>query len=353
MSIRHFVVRIGAFVLSALLISSGRSSSATAGELPTAEQLVDLLRRQIPRFKNHHSVVLHEDRVQGQPIEWWRASLYADEFGRVLSLDEKGLRDANGFHLRTKHSWVYNGETYMMIDFTYDRRLGPLVGAGKLIHASYVIPPPGDGGTLNLSMRGALRQSMSMALLFSLQERLKKKEQISIFWFGDPQDGLIQITWDSLPPAGKRRSHAWIADMNKSGAVVAEHQTNSSGERDSDYKAEYKEIPPGSKLWIATRGVSRLLLPRSIESPDPHGGTVKDVIPPRESQFELLEYKNDDPDFNDGVFTVLLPAGTYMSDGRIQKDYRLNRDTVIPAQVPEKPRPLFRALETKNQGPGS
>jgi hypothetical protein len=354
MSIRRFVVRIGAFVFSAMLIYPGRAPRATADELPTAEQLVDQLRLQIPRFKNHYSVVLYEDRVLGQPTEWWRASLYADEFGRVLSLDEKGLRNTDGFHPRAKHSWIYNGETYMMIDFTYDRRLGPLVGAGKLIHASYVIPPPGDSGTLNLSVRGALREIMSTSLLFSLQKRLEKKEPILISWLGDPTDGLVQIAWDDLPPAGTKRSHTWVADMNKGGAVVAEHQTNSSGVRDSDYEAEYEELPPGSKRWIATKGISRLLLPLTVESPDPHGRTVKDVIPARESRFELLAYKNDDPDFTDGVFTVLLPAGTYISDGRIQRDYRLQSDRLIPAQIPEKRKPLFRAwLHAKNEQPGN
>jgi len=350
MSIRHFVVRIVSILLTAGLFSTGAASRATADELPTAEQLVDLLRRQIPRFKNHHSVVLYEDRVEGKPTEWQRASLYADEFGRALSLDEKGVRDADGeFHPRTKHSWIFNGDRYMMIDFTYDRRMGPLLGAGRLIHASYGMPPPGDAGTIDyLPSRSALREIMSHSLLFTLLKRLEKKEPISISWRGDPQDGLIEITWDNLLPAGQTQSHTFVADMNKGGAVVATHRINSSGERDSEYEAKYEELPPGSKRWIAKKGVSRSLLPFTVEVPLPPGGTRRDVIPPSESRFELLEFKNDDQDFTDGVFTVLLPAGTYMWDPRIQKDYRLTKDTVIPAQIPENRKSLFRGrLEAK------
>jgi hypothetical protein len=354
MSIRHFVVRIGAFVLSAVLITPGRAPCATADELPTAEQLVDLLRRQIPRFKNHHSVVMYEDRFQGKPTEWWRASLYADEFGRVLSIDEKGLRDADGtFHPRTKHNWINNGESYMMIDFTYDRRMGPLVGAGKLVYACYFAPPPGDGGTIDhLSWRSALRDMPTLSLLGSVNCRLERKEPVAIAWFGAPRDRLLQVTTEQPFPEGKKTTQTYIADLNKGGAVVAGHGTNVSGERVSEYEKEYKELPAGSKQWVPVKGVSRTLVSFTNEVPLPQGGTRREVIPPRESRFECLEYRVDDPEFTDAVFTILLPAGTYMSDWRIQKDYRLTSDTVIPAQIPETRKPLFRAwLEAKNLGP--
>src|SRR5262245_48129011 len=192
----------------------------------------------------------------------------------------------------------------MMIDFTYDRRMGPLVGAGKLVYACYFIPPPGDGGALDhLPVKSALREIMSHSLLFTLRKRLEKKEPISISRRGDPQDGLIEITWDNLLPAGQTRSNTFVADMTKGGAVVATHTKNSSGERDSEFEAMYEELPPGSKRWIAKKGVSRSLLPFTVEVPLPAGGTRRDVVPPCESRFQLLDYKNDDPDFTDGVFT--------------------------------------------------
>jgi len=165
---RPATLRVCIFIAAGISTGIGRVPGASADELPTVEQIVDLLRRQIPRFKNHHSVVLYENRVQGESTEWWRASLYADEFGRVLNLDEVGWRDADGtLHVRKKHSRVNNGDTYMMIDFTYDRRLGPFVGAGELVHASFLIPPLGDGGTLDhLSSRSAFGPGFPWGLVF-------------------------------------------------------------------------------------------------------------------------------------------------------------------------------------------
>src|SRR5579864_6067068 len=102
-------------------------------------------------------------------------------------------------------------------------------------------------------------------------------------------------------------------------------------------------MPPGSDHWVATKGVSRSLLQINIETPNPHGGTTKSILPPRESRFELLEYRNDDPEFTDAVFTISLPTGAYVWDPRIQKDYRQERDVIIRSRTPKERKPLFRA----------
>ena len=86
-----FRVRVLVAVQILATVSGIRASNAD--DLPTAEDLVAALQRQVPRFKNHFSVMIYEDRVEGQASEWWRATLFADEFGRVLNVDEFGSRE--------------------------------------------------------------------------------------------------------------------------------------------------------------------------------------------------------------------------------------------------------------------
>ena len=107
------------------------------------------------------------------------------------------------------------------------------------------------------------------------------------------------------------------------------------------FEAEYKEMPPESKHWVASKGVLRMLLPVTTDDAEPDGGIKKTVFPPRESRFECLEYQNDDPKFTDAVFTIRLPKGTYIWDPRIQKDYRQGSDVEIRSPLPTERKLLF------------
>src|SRR5262245_36339270 len=111
MFLRSALLRVNTLIAVCVSSGFGAIPRANGDELPTARQISELLRRQLTEFKNHHSVGIFEDHVEGRPVEWSRVSLYVDEFGRVVNVEETGVRRRDGsFHPRSKYTIVYNGE---------------------------------------------------------------------------------------------------------------------------------------------------------------------------------------------------------------------------------------------------
>src|SRR5262249_39774095 len=153
-------------------------------ELPTSQQIAELLRRQQTDFKNHHSVGIFEEQVEGQPVECSRVSLYVDEFGRVVNVEEKGDRRPDGsFQAKSKYTIVFNGEITIRIDFNHDRRLGPRKGPGEEIQVSITDTPSPvgkHGSAFPLSIRNSLRSGGNAGLLYQLSRCLKDEAPVTI-----------------------------------------------------------------------------------------------------------------------------------------------------------------------------
>jgi hypothetical protein len=341
-AIMRVIVFTGAFVS----IGIGGIPLANADDLPTGRHVAELLRRQLTSFKNHHSVGIFEDHVEGRPVECSRVTLYVDEFGRVVHVEEKGERGRDGsFHPRSKYTVVYNGEITVRIDFNYVRRLGPGKGQGKEIFVTVTDTPSPvgrHGSAFPLSIRNALRSGGNAGLLYQLQKCLKDEAPLTIARSRDEGADLVEMKLEQIDPKIGKTTVVAVVDLKKGAAVRSCRWTNPEGERAQESEAEYRETRPGSNQWFAAKGVERSLLRSSIEIPDPRGRKPRTIeVPPSESRFECIEYRNDDPEFTDAVFNVVLLKGTHVWDGRIQKDFIQSQDAVIRPPVPKERVPLF------------
>src|SRR5262245_36507111 len=121
MLLRVVVLQVSIWIAACVSFPLSGTLRANGDDLPTKQQLADLLRRQLSGLKNHHSVGIFDEQVEGQPVECSRVSLYVDEFGRVVNVEEKGERRPDGsFHAKSKYTIVFNGEITIRIDFNHD-----------------------------------------------------------------------------------------------------------------------------------------------------------------------------------------------------------------------------------------
>jgi hypothetical protein len=340
------ILRVIIFIGVSVSIAFGDIPRANGAELPTKRQIADLLRCQLTGFKNHHSVGIFEDHVEGRPVGCSRVSLHVDEFGRVVNVEEKGERRGDGsFHPKSKYTIVYNGETTVRIDFNYDRRLGPRKGRAEEIYVNITdLPSPvgRHGSAFPLSIRNSLRSGGNAALLNQLQKCLKDDAPVTIARYDGEGAGLIEMTLEWTDPKNGKFVANAVVDMQKGAAVKSFRVTNPAGERAHESEAEYRETLPGSNQWFAAKGVERSLLHSSIEIPDPRGGKSRTIdVPPSECRFECIIYRNDDPEFTYDVFNVPILKGTRVWDARIQKDFTQPEDVVIRPPAPKERVALF------------
>jgi hypothetical protein len=345
MLLRPAVLQIAIFI-GAFVIPLDGIPGANGDELPTKQQIAELLRRQLSGFKNHHSVGIFEERVEGQPVEYSRVSLYVDEFGRVVNVEEKGERRRDGsFHPKSKYTIVFNGEVTVRIDFNYDRRLGPRKGLGEEIYVNITDTPSPvgrHGSAFPLSIRNSLCSGGNAGLLYQLSRCVKDEAPVTTVRSGAEGAGLIEMTLEPTDPKMGKGTVIAVVDMEKGAAITSCRWINPSGKRTHESEGEYREMRPGSNQWFAVKGVERTLSPSSFEIPDPRGGKPRTIdLPPSEIRFECIEYRNDDPEFTDAVFNVVLLKGTHVWDARIQKDFIQSQDAVIRPPVPKERVSLF------------
>ncbi len=316
-----------------LLVVACTGYAQAGGEMDGNGILVTL-RENARAVKNHRSVTLWKTTFGARQSAWSRITFHWDDLGRAKYCEEPGSRDEGGnFVPDRRWCWIYNGEITADFDYTYDLSVGPRRGIGTYTHAS-IRNGPGPGPKGPSSLRNPLF-GPNARLVDALQRCVDMGSPISVVEKRSEDCTRYDVSFVVQMPGSVRTEYRAVIDLRAGANVTSLDVTTNGGEPGQENAIEYRETSPGSNEWIPARGATRILRNAKIRTKGPHGEPMEISVPPSESQFECIEFHNNDPQFAKDSFDIVLEEGTFVFDQRYQVDYRVGDDAVIASKLSE------------------
>lgn len=287
------------------------------GAPPTPQEVLRHLRARQEILENLALSARWWEYKNGNLVGTEVQTIHMDSLGRIRVQHEHG---APGSPLRELDD-LYDGE--LTVNFVNDpnrNRLGePQTDATKAEGERYVAAIIHDG--LHRGGPGRHRNPFTffdVSAIGTLSRTVAAGGTVAV----EPEGSLIKLECRLAPEDDPYRiQHQIFIDPAKGWAVTSEEQYYSDGQLAKQKSSA--ELRESNGVWVPMRGNSTTWSPKKPDAPS------------REWRFSVEWVKANDPDFDESVFQVSLPPGTYVSDTRFGESYRIGSERATSAALTE------------------
>lgn len=274
---------------------------------PTPEDILRHLRAREEGLENLALTARWWEYEHGTLVGTEVQTIHMDALGRIRVQHEHG---APGSPLR-KLDDLYDGElTVNFVDDPNRNRLGePQTDATKAEGERYVAAIIHDG-----LHRGGPRRHRNPFTFFDVSGDLSRTlaggGEVDV----EPEGSLIKLECRLAPEDDPYRiQHRILIDSAKGWAVTSHEQYYPDGRLAARKTCE--ELTHSNGIWVPVRGDRKSWSVNGSETPS------------REWRFSVESVKANDPNFDESVFEVALPPGTYVSDTRFHQSYTIGSES--------------------------
>lgn len=336
---------IDSLCIAVVVSVSASASSISVGETRPASEISELVSLNVRSIKNVSFSVTWNDSIDGRSLQYSTLATVYDSLGRIRTKEiDKGTYDSAGNKVPSRKGRtdkLFDGEKSVVVNTQTD-----LDEAGKPIVASsgvyrYAIIADAMAGPSKWRTVGRnpianspeqlLASLDKLALLKQVVEVTPTKhdhEEAVMIQF---QQGGLDVTATLLP------TWSW--------ALRELVHKDSTGRTTKHFRAEYTRTNEG--LSLPTRGTLMFLAPKIdmslLELPKSGKGPVRKPIPSQldepsiiqshQWQFEIFDLVVNDPNFDESIFVVSLPAGTRVADNRYKTTYVVGEAKAADAEL--------------------
>lgn len=275
-----------------------------------------------------------KDFVNGQPTRRDRQTIYRDDLSRRrIQMESEQMTDDGHWvrHEQVPYEWdvLFNGE--IAASMTFDPRKNRI---GEPLKKS----ERGEYSTAQIFGEDTILKSQRTPLSFAdgivtrLEAALQNNQPVEV---KSEESGLTTLRFPN-----NEENEFWVFQIDRSRdwipvMISLVRETNDMDKLVMRTDFEYAKTETG--IWYPKKGVHRYF-----------GSRSKDETPLRETRFEVIECRINDPDFDESIFEIVLAPDTAVWDARYDVDYRVGGEKVFTKQLTELAEQALSAAQAKH-----